>query len=108
MATGPLETAGDIAAASTALSGLLLVYMGMVTTSFEAYVATDRDFVLQKFKARMRIALAGMYCALLAASGSLLAKWFSIEWLAWIALVAILVSLILILVFVTIAYRDID
>jgi hypothetical protein len=108
MTAAPIETAGDIAAAATALSGLLLVYMGMVTTSYESFGPDAKSAVRAKFKFRMGIALAGIYCALAAAVGSLSGKWFKCEGLVWFSFLAILVSLILILIFVTIAYKDID
>src|SRR5258708_6743194 len=69
------EIAGDIVAAGTALAGLLLVFMGVVATSFQSYDAAGKAEVRGSFKWRALLGLFGFIPSLIAACFSLAGKW---------------------------------
>ncbi len=70
-----LAAAGDVASAATALGGLLLVFIGAVSSGYGSYDATQQTAVRLRFQIRGCLALAGFLLALssavLAISGKL-------------------------------------
>ncbi|MBU6442424.1 MAG: hypothetical protein KGR48_00815 [Alphaproteobacteria bacterium] len=99
--------AGDITGAATALAGLILVFLGAISTAFEGYQKTEKSAVRSKFKLRAWIAFVGFVLALLAAALSLIGKWLVLECAVISALGLLFVSLILILFAALSAVREI-
>jgi len=81
------EIAGDIVAAGTALGGLLLVFMGVVTTAFHSYDATAKQTVKSAFQRRGILGLAGFLLSLAAAIFALAGKWANSSCLVTISVV---------------------
>jgi hypothetical protein len=89
-----IDVAGDITAAATALAGLLLVFLGVVTSGFESYSADAKDAVLAKFRRRGWLAFGGFVFALLSAAFSLAGKWTSQPCLVVIAIICLASSFV--------------
>ena len=106
--TGPLEVSGDIAAASTALSGLFMVYMGTVSATYETFDAESKDTVKGKFRRRALCGLAGLTFALIAALAALAGKWLEATALVDISAGALVASLLVICVSGIFVVKDID
>ncbi|MCW5635706.1 MAG: hypothetical protein KIT17_20380 [Rubrivivax sp.] len=66
--------AGDVASASTALAGLLLVFIGAVSTAYGAYEAQHQSVVRRGFLIRGSLALLGFLLSIAAAGLSLAGK----------------------------------
>lgn len=66
--TAWVEASGDIASAATALGGLLLVFIGAVSTGYGSYDAAARKAVRKGFLVKGLLALAGFFLALIAAA----------------------------------------
>lgn len=84
--------AGDVSSAATALSGLLLVFMGSVSTSFETYQKIEKRAVLHRFRLRVWFALIGLCVSIIAAIMALAAKANSWGFVAWLAFCALLIG----------------
>jgi hypothetical protein len=69
------EIAGDLAAAATALAGLMLVFMGAVSTAFDAYSTEQQDAVRSRYRWRIWLAFAGFLTSLASATLALVGKW---------------------------------
>ena len=69
------DIAGDIMSAATALSGLLLVFLGAVATAFDSYDSTAKAAFLIAFKRRAWFSLTGFLLALLSAGLAFVGKW---------------------------------
>lgn len=69
-----LEATGDIIAAGTALSGLMLVYVGAQLANFDSYTASEKSSVKKKFQVRIGLSGIGSIIGLLAALFALFAK----------------------------------
>ena len=69
-----LDAAGDVAAAATALSGLLLVFIGAVTSAYQSYETTARKAVRGRFLTRGALSFAGFVFSLVSAVAALSAK----------------------------------
>jgi hypothetical protein len=89
-----LAAAGDIASASTALAGLLLVFIGASITAFNSYETVAKDAVRKRFQVRVGWATAGFFAALLSSAGALVSKVASLDVVACIAAVLLLVSFV--------------
>lgn len=63
-----VSTAGDIASASTALGGLLLVFLGSIVNAFGSYRPEDQGTVRRKYIVKGSLAFAGFVLALAAAA----------------------------------------
>lgn len=103
---GWIEASGDIASASTAMGGLLLVFIGAITTSLATYRTEDQQAVRPKFKNRARLALVGFLFALLAAVLSICAKISGFDSFAVAAAISIGLSFISVCFAAITAYRD--
>jgi hypothetical protein len=68
------EIAGDIVAAGTALGGLLLVFIGVVTTAFQSYDSEAKAAVKGAFQRRGILGLVGFLLSLAAAACALAGK----------------------------------
>ena len=106
--TGALEVAGDIAAASTALAGLLLVFLGAVANSFDSFDPVSQPAVLGKYQRRGWLVFTGFVMSLIAASASLTGKWVSSPTLVIISAAALGLSLLVILVAALLTAKDIS
>jgi len=91
--TNALDISGDVSSAGAALAGLLLVFMGSITTSFESYDRVAQNAVKPKYRNRIWFAFVGFALAILATFLALLAKWLRIECVAASALLILFVSL---------------
>jgi hypothetical protein len=69
-----VSDASDIAAAATALAGLILVYLGAVAVRYETLDPKHQSAVRDDYRRHARIAFRGIVIALLAAIAALTAK----------------------------------
>lgn len=88
-----VEITGDIAAAATALAGLVLVFIGAAATAFDAFERQEQHTVRAKFQARAWIAFVAFVLALIAAVTALFGKWFSQSCLGIAAFAILIVAL---------------
>jgi len=105
--SGALDVAGDIASASTALGGLLLVFLGAVANSFDSFDPVSQRAVLKKYSRRAWTVVAGFLATLVAASTSILGKWLASPVLVGISAAALGLSLLVILVAALMTTKDI-
>lgn len=89
-----IEVAGDIAAAGSALAGLILVYLGSITSSFASFQPAERRAVLASHQRRVWFAFAGFVLFLIAVALALFAKWLNMPCMAVAALMILLVGMI--------------
>ncbi len=101
----PTEIGGDVVAAGSAVAGLMLVYIGALSTSYGTYDAKERSSVRGSFQRRAWFAFFGLllnalsipfglaakgldsFCALYIGLGLLV---FGIAWLAVVAVLSVL------------------
>ena len=88
----PSDIAGDVVAGSTALAGLLLVYLGSLATGYGGYDATQQHSVLVPYKRRAWFAFGAITIALVSAGTALFGKWADADWLTSIAAMLLLFS----------------
>lgn len=67
--------AGEVVTAGTALSGLILIYIGSIVTAFGAYAPAEQKSVRLRFAGRAWIAFVGFFLALLSAGLAVVGKW---------------------------------
>jgi hypothetical protein len=89
-----LGVAGDVTGAATALAGLILVFLGAISTSFDSYQKTEQSAVRGRYQRRAWFAFIGFSLAILAALLALLAQWFSQACLALTAVALLAVAMI--------------
>jgi len=70
----PHDVAGDIAAAGTALAGLILVFMGAVSGGFGSYSATQQDSVRTKYRIKIWFSFLGFLASIASATLALIGK----------------------------------
>jgi hypothetical protein len=92
-----LSVAGDVAGSATALAGLILVFLGAISTSFDSYGKQEQGSVRSRYQQRGWFAFVGFALALASAFLALLAKWLSNECAAIASLVLLFVALIWVL-----------
>ena len=80
-------SAAEVASASTALAGLLLVYLGSLATSYGSFTPQERRAVRKSHYTRGWTAFCGMVICLLAAAAAIAAKWGPSEGLGDLAVV---------------------
>jgi len=95
-------------AGGTALAGLVLVFLGGILTSFDAYPTEDKPAVIRKYRARGIIAFSGFLASLVSAGAGLvgLLRGGSFRWLV-IGLIALTASAILLGVIAYLSVREI-
>jgi hypothetical protein len=103
-----VEIAGDISAAGAALAGLILVFIGSASTSFDSYERQEQHAIRLRYQTRAWIAFVGFAFALLSAPTALIAKWLSLSYLSLAALVMLIASLAFALFAALLAVRDIQ
>jgi hypothetical protein len=74
-AGGVLPLAGDIVAASAALAGLLIVYLGGVASEYASFAKTAQASVRGSFQSRAWFAVGGVLFSVFACGSAALAKW---------------------------------
>jgi uncharacterized membrane protein len=103
-----VEISGDICAAGAALAGLILVFIGAASTSYDAYERQEQHAVRVRYQTRAWIAFVGFAFSLLAVPTALAAKWFSISCVSLLALALLLIALVFALFAALLAVRDIQ
>jgi hypothetical protein len=103
--SGALGLAGDVIAASAALAGLILVYLGAVASGYASFEKTQQGSVRASFQRRAWFAVVGILFSVAACGSAALAKWLANACVAgaslvlfaltlfWAALSAILIAL---------------
>jgi peptidoglycan/LPS O-acetylase OafA/YrhL len=74
-----IDVSGDITAAATALAGLILVFLGSTSTSYDSYQKTEQGAVRRRYQRRAWFAFVGFVLALLSAFFALVGKWLHQE-----------------------------
>ena len=74
--------AGDVLAGSTALAGLLLVYLGGLAAGYAGYETTQQPAVRPSFRRRAWFGFVGLAVSILAAGLALAAKWAALDCMA--------------------------
>ncbi|MGM9487774.1 hypothetical protein [Ideonella sp. YS5] len=100
-------TAGDIAAASTALGGLLLVFIGAISNSFDSFDKTAQRAVKAKFLLRGILALLGFMFSLLATGFALAGKLMEVNCLVIVSVVCLGLALLAVAIAASIAVWEI-
>ena len=91
---------------STALAGLILVFLGSIFTSFESYHRTERDAVRSRIQIRAYLAFSGFVFALFASALSLGHQLDQGDWMFAASLTSLAVSAILLLLMGVLTLRD--
>ena len=108
--SGMVNIAGDVAAAASAMAGLIsvvLVFIGIISSSFASCQTTERKATVIRYQRRARFAFAGFVLALLSTGSAWFAKWHASEWAAEASLVLVFVALIVVLAAALFAVREI-
>ena len=79
---GAIEVGGDVSAAAAALAGLLLVFLGGLSTAFDSYEKAEQGAVCWRYQRRAWFAVIGFALAILAAGLGISGKWLHQEGLA--------------------------
>jgi Na+/proline symporter len=75
-----VEVAGDIVAAGSAAAGLILVYVGALSTGYSTFTAQERRSVKRSYRTRAWFALAGLVLFLISVALGLIGKWYDSDW----------------------------
>lgn len=102
-----LEMASDVIGAGTAMAGLVLVFLGSVSTGFEAYAPQERRSVVNVYRRRALGAFIAFSLALAAALLGLLSKWLQLACLTGAGLVCLILSFIAVVVIGAAEVREI-
>jgi hypothetical protein len=103
-----IEVSGDIIAAATTLAGLILVFLGATSTSYESYDPVMRDRKIRaRFSRRAWFGFVGFSLSLLTVIFALIAKWLHQEWAALVSLILFMVALVWVLIAALMSVRDI-
>jgi hypothetical protein len=73
---GVIEVGGDISAASAALAGLLLVFLGALAVAFEGFQPQERNPVRGRYQRRAWLAFVGFLFAIVATAAGIAGKAF--------------------------------
>ena len=88
-----IEVAGDVAAAGSALAGLILVYLGTVLASYASFDARAQPVVRARHRTRAWFAFGGLAICLLSVGLALFAKWLDVNCMAISALLILALGL---------------
>jgi hypothetical protein len=102
-----VEVSGDVVTASTALAGLILVFLGATSTSYDTYEPTERGTVRGRYQRRAWFAFIGFALALASALLALIGKWFHQECAALAAILIFAVALVWVLFAALFSVREI-
>lgn len=95
---GALGVAGDVATASIALAGLVLVFLGTISTSFDSYQKAEQNVVRGRYQRRAWFAFVGFALALISGALAIAGKWFGVQCAALAGTVILFVALAWVLV----------
>lgn len=99
--------AGDVAGAATALAGLILVFLGAISTSFDSYQKGEQGTVRSRYQRRAWFAFVGFVLALLSALSALSGQWLNQQCLALAGLALLAVAMIWVLLAALFSVREI-
>jgi hypothetical protein len=99
--------ADQLLTASTALAGLVLVFLSNVISGFDSYDPREKASVRPRFRFRARFGLAGFGAALLSALASLVYYWICWGWLVDASAGLLVLSLFIALAAAFISTKDI-
>ena len=88
------DVSGDIAAAATALAGLILVYLGALAASYSAYDAEFQSAVRPSYRRHAWLAFWGLVVGLVAAAMALIAEATNSTWVFYVAAVFLFITFI--------------
>jgi hypothetical protein len=92
---GVLPLAGDIVAASATLAGLLLVYLGGLSTEYASFTPVEKASVRGSFRSRAWFAAIAIIFSISACSAGALAKWQAWDFVAGVSLLLFAITLFL-------------
>lgn len=98
--------AGNLITASTAIAGLILVFLGIVLTAFDGYETTEQNAVRGKFQQRAVIALVGFLLSVFSCVFGIAALWPSLNALVWPSLIFFIVSVVFVVLAALACVRD--
>lgn len=90
---GIIEVGGDVSAAAAAMAGLLLVFIGAISTTFDGYEKQEQGAVRSRYQRRVWFAFVGFLFAILAASAGIASKALHQECIAVVGMVCLVAAL---------------
>jgi uncharacterized membrane protein YhaH (DUF805 family) len=90
---GAIEVGGDVSAAAAALAGLLLVFIGSISTTFDSYAKQEQGAVRGRYQRRVWFAFVGFIFAILATAFGIAGKSLHQECIATAAIACLVISL---------------
>jgi hypothetical protein len=90
----PLELSGDVVAGATALAGLILVYLGGVSSEYAGFDKQAQATVRYRLQVKAWLAVIGLVLSILSAGLALIGKWSGIECIVSVAILLLLISLL--------------
>lgn len=91
---GSLSIASEVIGAAAALAGLILVFLGSISTSFDSYKKEEQKSVRSRYKRRAWFAFIGFTLALLSVLAGLIGKSLNNEYAALASAALLMVALI--------------
>lgn len=92
--TDLVALASDVVAGATALAGLMLVYIGNVSSAFAAFTREQQSTVRAAHQIRVWLAFVGFISAVTAAGLALIGKWMNSGYIAGASVILLLLALI--------------
>lgn len=92
---------------STALAGLILVFLGGTINSFDSYSPLEKSSVRKKYHLRAWFSFAGFIFAILSALSALAWNWIPLPLVEYISLTAILISFIFVIVLAALSVKEV-
>jgi hypothetical protein len=108
--SGTVEVAGEVAAAASAMAGLILVFLlliGVISGNFRSSQKAEQKAPLTRYQRWVRSAFAGFMLALLSTILALIANWRALDSVADVSLVLSVVALMAVFVAAFFAVRQI-
>lgn len=102
-----LPVMGEVAGSAAALAGLILVFLGAVSTAFDGYQKQEQRAVVGRYQRQAWLAFAGFVFSLASTVLALAAKWLSSECGARAAITLLVLGLIGVLFSALSAVREI-
>jgi NAD/NADP transhydrogenase beta subunit len=89
----PVSVTDDVVAGTTALAGLILVYLGNVASGLASFEEDERGAVRATYRFRAWFAFAGMVIAIVSTMLAITAKWSNSACIAVWAIVLLFLAL---------------
>lgn len=102
-----IGVSAEVMGSATALAGLVLVFLGAISGSFDSYQKTEQNAVRGRYSRRAWFAFVGFVLALLSAALALIGKWWAFECAALASIVLLLAALIWVLIAALSSVREI-